>query len=203
MMSTRALRRFPTDQVKARLLSSARNIAVIGYSRTASKDSTVTANCLVNAGFNVVGVNPTATELDRNPTSVPMVPSLRAASRWLAQNTGAYEQNHAQQNGHDRATSTTNGHGSAPSIDIVTVFRESSALPEVVAEIKRLRVMPKAVWLPKGVTNPACERELEELGITVVANKCLLSEHIRLRNASKDEDEQSSTHRQLSQPNRL
>jgi hypothetical protein len=81
--------------------------------------------------------------------------------------------------------------------------RESSALPEVVAEIKRLRVKPKAVWLPKGVTNPACERELEELGITVVANKCLLSEHIRLRNASKDEDEQSSTHRQLSQPNRL
>jgi predicted CoA-binding protein len=62
----------------------------------------------------------------------------------------------------------------------VDVFRNSAALPEVLAEIETLPTLPKAVWLQEGVSDTAVEATLAAKGVTVVANRCILKEHDRL-----------------------
>ncbi|MES2963153.1 MAG: CoA-binding protein [Bdellovibrionota bacterium] len=71
-------------------------------------------------------------------------------------------------------------------IDIIDVFRNSEAVPQLVDEIeawmkdKPADRRPKALWLQEGVTNPAAEEKAEKLGLKVISNKCILKEHARL-----------------------
>lgn len=67
--------------------------------------------------------------------------------------------------------------------DIVDVFRNSDAIPGIVDEIEKMiarGLKPKMLWLQLGVTHPEAEEKARQLGLQVVANKCILIEHRKL-----------------------
>ncbi len=71
-------------------------------------------------------------------------------------------------------------------VDIIDVFRNSEAIPQVVEEIaewikdKPADRRPKLLWLQQGVTHPEAEKRAEQLGLKVVSDLCILREHARL-----------------------
>ena len=65
-------------------------------------------------------------------------------------------------------------------IDIVNVFRRSEDLPDHLDEILALEPKPSVVWLQSGIRHAEVQRALEAAGITVVADRCILSDHQRL-----------------------
>jgi predicted CoA-binding protein len=60
-------------------------------------------------------------------------------------------------------------------IDIVDIFRRSSAIPELLPDL--LAVKPRLVWMQLGVEDAPTARALEAAGITVVQDRCLAVEH--------------------------
>jgi predicted CoA-binding protein len=65
-------------------------------------------------------------------------------------------------------------------IDIVDVFRRSSALAEHEQEILAMRPLPKVVWFQLGIRDDALAQRLRAAGITVIQDRCTLAEHRRL-----------------------
>jgi predicted CoA-binding protein len=65
-------------------------------------------------------------------------------------------------------------------IDMVDIFRNSEAVPEVVAEALTLEPRPKVIWMQLGVRNDAAAAEAEAAGLTVVMNRCPKIEYGRL-----------------------
>ncbi len=65
-------------------------------------------------------------------------------------------------------------------VDLVNVFRRSEQLPEHLDEILALSPRPKVVWLQSGIRHVEFQRSLEATGITVVADRCILSDFQRL-----------------------
>ncbi|MGK0617353.1 CoA-binding protein [Meiothermus cerbereus] len=63
-------------------------------------------------------------------------------------------------------------------LDIVEVFRRSEALPDHLEEI--LAARPKLVWLQSGIANHAFAEALQQAGIQVVQNRCLMVVHRQL-----------------------
>jgi hypothetical protein len=63
-------------------------------------------------------------------------------------------------------------------LDIVEVFRRSEALPDHLEEI--LAARPKLVWLQSGIANEAFAEALQQAGIQVVQNRCLMVVHRQL-----------------------
>ncbi|MGE0353347.1 MAG: CoA-binding protein [Gemmatimonadales bacterium] len=60
-------------------------------------------------------------------------------------------------------------------IDIVNVFRRSSAIPDLLGDI--IAVRPRLVWLQVGVIHDPSVRKLEAEGIPVVQDRCLAVDH--------------------------
>ena len=149
------------DAAIATLLRSARNVIVLGYSSKLGRPSNNVSQYLVDiARYRVIGVNPVQDgsgpqQQGGRTASLIVVPTLAAAASAI----GASEPN---------------------TIDIVDVFRNPAALPEVLQEIKSLSVKPRAVWLQEGVAHPAVEAELRAMDIFVIADRCILKEHERL-----------------------
>lgn len=69
-------------------------------------------------------------------------------------------------------------------VDIIDVFRNSDAIPDVVNEIeawmKTRKTKPKLLWLQEGVSHPEAEARAESLGLKVISDRCILREHARL-----------------------
>ncbi len=65
-------------------------------------------------------------------------------------------------------------------VDLVDVFRRSTAVPEHVEDILAMKPRPKVVWFQLGIKNDETARILEAAGITVVQNRCMLADHQRL-----------------------
>lgn len=63
-------------------------------------------------------------------------------------------------------------------IDLVDVFRRSEAIPAVVDEALALKL--PAIWLQEGLTHPEAEARARTAGMTVVSDRCILKEHLRL-----------------------
>ena len=55
-------------------------------------------------------------------------------------------------------------------IDMVDVFRQSEALPEIVEEAIRCKV--KTLWLQLNISNKRAERKAQLNGIAVISNRC-------------------------------
>lgn len=66
--------------------------------------------------------------------------------------------------------------------DLVNLFRASAHIPGHVDEILALPRRPAGVWLQLGIRHPAATARLEEAGIAVVEDRCLMVEHGRLMN---------------------
>ena len=65
-------------------------------------------------------------------------------------------------------------------LDMVDIFRNSEAVPGVVAEALALEPRPKVIWMQLGVRNDAAAAEAEAAGLTVVMNRCPKIEYGRL-----------------------
>lgn len=65
----------------------------------------------------------------------------------------------------------------AEQIDIVDVFRNPDAVPEIVDEVLALKI--PALWLQESVVHAAAAKKARESGVVVVMDKCILKEHRR------------------------
>jgi uncharacterized protein len=66
----------------------------------------------------------------------------------------------------------------APPVDVVDVFRRSELLDAHLDDI--LAARPRLVWLQSGIRNDAFARRLEDAGIAVIQDRCLMVEHRRM-----------------------
>lgn len=62
-------------------------------------------------------------------------------------------------------------------VDLVDVFRRSSAVAGHVDDILSMQPLPAVVWLQLGVRDEASAQRLVEAGIDVVQDRCTLAEH--------------------------
>jgi predicted CoA-binding protein len=78
-------------------------------------------------------------------------------------------------------------------IDIVNVFRRPAAVGEVVDAA--IAIGAKAVWLQKGVGEPAAAAKARAAGLEVVSDRCIKTEHLRLFGAAAAEGEDGAAGR--------
>jgi predicted CoA-binding protein len=63
-------------------------------------------------------------------------------------------------------------------IDIVDVFRDPSAVPEIVDQA--IQKKAKAVWLQEGIVHNVAAEKARKAGLTVIQNRCIYKEHVKL-----------------------
>ena len=62
-------------------------------------------------------------------------------------------------------------------VDIVDVFRRPQDIPGHLDDILAMDPRPRAVWFQLGIRNDEAARRLEDAGIEVVQDRCILVEH--------------------------
>lgn len=65
-------------------------------------------------------------------------------------------------------------------IDMVDVFRNSAAVPDLMNEVLALEPLPRVVWMQLGVRHDEAARKAEAAGITVVMDRCPAIEYALL-----------------------
>lgn len=71
-------------------------------------------------------------------------------------------------------------------VDIINVFRNPDAIPQVVDELlewmrtKPADRRPKVLWLQLGISHAAAEEKARKAGLIVISDACILMEHRRL-----------------------
>ena len=68
-------------------------------------------------------------------------------------------------------------------VDIVDIFRQSEAVPAIVAEAVRVRAgraQPRAIWMQEGVVHEEAAAQARAAGLEVIMDRCLMKEHRRL-----------------------
>jgi predicted CoA-binding protein len=65
-------------------------------------------------------------------------------------------------------------------IDIVNIFRRPEFLTGHAKEILEMNPLPKYVWFQLGIYNDEAEKMLDEKGIKVVQNRCIMVEHTKI-----------------------
>ena len=65
-------------------------------------------------------------------------------------------------------------------VDVVDIFRKSEEVPQIVDEA--IKVAAKAVWMQEGVVNEGAAKKARDAGLKVVMDKCMLKEHLRVKN---------------------
>ena len=63
-------------------------------------------------------------------------------------------------------------------IDLVNVFRAAEHIPKVVDECLALKL--PAIWIQEGIVHEAAAQQAQAGGMTVVMDRCLLKEYVRL-----------------------
>lgn len=63
-------------------------------------------------------------------------------------------------------------------VDLVDVFRAAEHVPAIVEECLALHL--PAIWLQEGVIHEAAAQRAREAGLTVVMDRCLLKDYLRL-----------------------
>ncbi len=62
-------------------------------------------------------------------------------------------------------------------VEIVNIFRNPDALPEIVDEILNLKYRPKVIWTQLEVINDEAREKALSAGFEYVENKCIYVEH--------------------------
>ena len=65
-------------------------------------------------------------------------------------------------------------------VDMVNIFRRPEFLVEHALEILQMQPQPKYVWFQLGIYNDEAAKMLEERGIKVVQNRCIMVEHANI-----------------------
>ena len=69
-------------------------------------------------------------------------------------------------------------------IEVVDIFRPAEAVPAIVEEAIQLKNRigpPKVIWMQLGIINEEAARQAKEAGFTVVMDRCMMREHMRLQ----------------------
>lgn len=65
-------------------------------------------------------------------------------------------------------------------VDMVDIFRQSNAMPDVVSQAIGMDPPPKVIWMQLGLRNDRAAAMAEASGIRVVMNRCTKIEYARL-----------------------
>ena len=133
------------------VLKKAKVIAVLGASRNPWKDAHRVPKYLKESNYKIIPINPNAQEI----LGEKAYPSLKDVPLEVDKN-----------------------------IDVVEVFRPPEEAVEVIRQVKELqdRIGKEVVvWFQIGTVSEEALREAEKLGLKVVANKCMMVEHKRMK----------------------
>ena len=70
-------------------------------------------------------------------------------------------------------------------IDIIDIFRPSKDVPLIVEQaiqLKTLNGKPNVLWMQLGIVNQQAAEAAKKAGLTVIMNKCMMTEHQRFSN---------------------
>ena len=68
-------------------------------------------------------------------------------------------------------------------IEIVDIFRPAKDVPPIVdqaIELKKKLGNPRVIWMQRGIVNEKAARRARNVGLTVVMDRCTMTEHKRL-----------------------
>ncbi|KPL01611.1 MAG: CoA-binding protein [candidate division Zixibacteria bacterium SM23_73_2] len=63
-------------------------------------------------------------------------------------------------------------------VDIVDIFRRPEHIMPIVEDA--IQIKAKVVWMQEGISNPQAAKKAMESGITVLMDRCIYKEHVRL-----------------------
>jgi len=132
------------------ILTKYKTVAVIGMSKDPSKDSHRVAAYLKGHGFHIIPVNPAADEV-LGEKSYKSLSEIPAELQ--------------------------------KTIEIVDIFRPAADMPPIVAEAVRLKERfdkPYVIWMQLGIINEQAAETARAAGLTVVMNRCMMREHMKL-----------------------
>jgi predicted CoA-binding protein len=132
------------------ILDKYRVVAVVGLSRDPLKYSNLVAKYLQSQGYRIIPVNPTTEEV-LNEKSHRSLLEIPPET--------------------------------AKTIEIVDIFRPSADIPPIVDQaiiMKEQYDKPYVIWTQLGIVNEQAAKTAREAGLTVVMNKCMMQEHLRL-----------------------
>jgi hypothetical protein len=69
-------------------------------------------------------------------------------------------------------------------VDLIDVFRAAEHVPAIVEQCLALHSMhrlPAAIWIQEGIVHEAAAQRAQASGMTVVMDRCLLKETVRLK----------------------
>lgn len=69
-------------------------------------------------------------------------------------------------------------------VDLVDLFRAAEYCPGHAREVLALRAKPFVFWMQQGITSPEATRLMEDAGVIVVQDACLMVEHKRIMRAA-------------------
>jgi uncharacterized protein len=72
-------------------------------------------------------------------------------------------------------------------VEIVDVFRDSEALPEIAEEA--INIGARVLWMQEGVVNETAAARALEAGMMVVMNRCMRNEHLKMRGEYSESEE--------------
>ena len=130
-----------------------KNIAVIGLSKNNTKDSYRVSQYMNSSGYQIIPINPTA-DFIMNKKAFP---SLLELPKNIVKE-----------------------------LDIVNIFRKSEQVLPIIEEcieIKKRHNNLKTIWMQIGIQNNKANSLLNETGLNLVMNKCIMIEHKRYLNS--------------------
>ena len=133
-----------------KILTEYKTIAVVGLSRDPNKESYKVSVYLKNHGFSVIPVNPMADQVLGKKSYKSLLEIPINIQR---------------------------------RIDVVDVFRPGKDVPLIVEQASKLKEKhgkPLTIWMQIGVVNEQAAETAKKAGFTVVMNKCIKAEHMRL-----------------------
>jgi predicted CoA-binding protein len=146
----------PGDDALRALLKTVKTIAVVGLSPQPARPSYRVAQAMQRYGYRIVPVRPLVDEVlgEKAYASLADIPFQ---------------------------------------IDLVDVFRAAEHVPAIVEQCLALHSMhrpfsaaqhsPAAIWIQEGIVHEAAAREAQAGGMTVVMDRCILKDYVRLMTA--------------------
>jgi predicted CoA-binding protein len=144
----------PGDDALRALLKTVKTIAVVGLSPQPARPSYRVAQAMQRYGYRIVPVRPLVDEVlgEKAYASLADIPFP---------------------------------------VDLVDVFRAAEHVPAIVEQCLALHSMqrpsstlhhlPAAIWIQEGIVHEAAARAAQAGGMTVVMDRCLLKEYVRLK----------------------